>query len=44
MATSAWRPLAVAHGGSLTLPLVSLVAFLVLGTLAVKRFRGQQPE
>jgi len=26
------------------LPLVSLVAFLVFGTLAVKRFRGQRPE
>ena len=26
------------------LALVSLVAFLVLGTLAVKRFRGQRPE
>jgi hypothetical protein len=26
------------------LTLVSLVAFLVFGTLAVKRFRGQRPE
>jgi len=26
------------------LKLVSLVAFLVFGTLAVKRFRGQRPD